>query len=220
MQGLADQEGGFRHRIGGAMREDQFGLDEAAHRVADEIEQASRVRRPRLSGTLRRGLRFAARFGALCALAIRIWSSVRRRRRRGRGPRPSCRPLGAFLALPERRAGLQIIHQELRGLERRLAVLEAVSTSTMFSPGVMRPTRWMTVSRSAASAPSPLGMAHDLGFRHAGIMFERQRRDGLAAFAAAADAGEGDHGADIGAALASAPRSRARCRNRPPGCGW
>ena len=39
MQRFADQEGGLRHRIGGAVREHQFGLDEAADRIADEIEQ-------------------------------------------------------------------------------------------------------------------------------------------------------------------------------------
>ena len=39
MQGFADQEGRFRHRIGRSVREYQLGFDEAAHRVADEIEQ-------------------------------------------------------------------------------------------------------------------------------------------------------------------------------------
>ena len=39
MQGLADQEGGLGHGIGGAVREHELGLDEAAHRIADEIEQ-------------------------------------------------------------------------------------------------------------------------------------------------------------------------------------
>ncbi len=39
MQRGAHQEGGFGHRIGGAVREYQFRLDEPAHRIADEIEQ-------------------------------------------------------------------------------------------------------------------------------------------------------------------------------------
>ena len=39
MQRFAHQKGCFRHRIGGAMREGQFRLAEAACRVADEIEQ-------------------------------------------------------------------------------------------------------------------------------------------------------------------------------------
>ncbi len=39
MQGFADQERGFRHGIGGAVGEHQFGFDEAADRIADEIEQ-------------------------------------------------------------------------------------------------------------------------------------------------------------------------------------
>src|SRR5260221_10596505 len=45
VQRLADQEGGFRHGIGGAVREYQFGLDETADRIADEIEQ-----RPQFAG--------------------------------------------------------------------------------------------------------------------------------------------------------------------------
>ena len=39
MQRFADQEGGLGDRIGGAVREHQLGLDEAADRIADEIEQ-------------------------------------------------------------------------------------------------------------------------------------------------------------------------------------
>ena len=39
MQRLADQEGRFRDGIGGAVRELELGLDEAAHGIADEIEQ-------------------------------------------------------------------------------------------------------------------------------------------------------------------------------------
>src|SRR6185312_16457052 len=45
-------------------------------------------------------------------------------------------------------------------------------------------------------------MPLDFGFRHARIMLERQRRDVVATLAAAADAGERHHRADIGAALA------------------
>ena len=39
MQRGAHEEGGFGHRIGGAVRKYQFGLNKAAHCVADEIEQ-------------------------------------------------------------------------------------------------------------------------------------------------------------------------------------
>ena len=45
MQRLADQEGGFGNRIGGAMREHQLGFDEAADGVADEIEQRQQFAR-------------------------------------------------------------------------------------------------------------------------------------------------------------------------------
>ena len=43
MQRLADQECSLGHRIGGAVREHQFCLDEAAHRIADEIEQRQQL---------------------------------------------------------------------------------------------------------------------------------------------------------------------------------
>ena len=46
-----------------------------------------------------------------------------------------------------------------------------------------------------------VGVAPDLGLRHAGIMLERQRGDRFAVLAAAADAAERDDGADIGAAF-------------------
>ncbi len=39
MQGFADQERRLGDRIGGAVREYQFGFDKAAHRKADEIQQ-------------------------------------------------------------------------------------------------------------------------------------------------------------------------------------
>ena len=58
----------------------------------------------------------------------------------------------------------------------------------------------MTVTPSKRPARFRLlDVALDLGFRHAGIMLERERGDRLARFVAAADAGEGHHRADIGA---------------------
>src|ERR1700733_6242166 len=44
-------------------------------------------------------------------------------------------------------------------------------------------------------------MPHDFGLRHIRIMFQRQRRDRLVAFAAPADAAETHHRADVGAAF-------------------
>src|SRR5262245_53168021 len=61
----------------------------------------------------------------------------------------------------------------------------------------------------AAQRPAALGrldMAADLGLRHAGIVLEREASDRLAILVAAADAGEGNHRADIGAPM----RERAR----------
>src|ERR1700731_867579 len=42
-------------------------------------------------------------------------------------------------------------------------------------------------------------MPRDFGLRHAGIMFKRQRGDGVAVLAVPANAGKADDGADIGA---------------------
>src|SRR5262252_1899200 len=53
---------------------------------------------------------------------------------------------------------------------------------------------------------SRLDVASDLGLRHARIVLEREAGDRLAVLVAAADAGEGDHCADIGASM----RERAR----------
>src|SRR5437899_8732533 len=108
----------------------------------------------------------------------------------------------AFLALPERRVGLEIIHQEFRRFEGCLAmrrrrqhqhdVLAWRDAAEPVNDGepLQRPARQRLV-----------GMAPDLGFRHAGIMLERQRGDRFAVLAAAADAAERDDGADIGAAV-------------------
>ena len=43
MQRLADQECSLGHGIGGAVREHQFCLAEAAHRIADEIKQREQL---------------------------------------------------------------------------------------------------------------------------------------------------------------------------------
>ena len=70
MQRLADQEGGLGKRIGGAVREHQFGLDEAADGKADEIEQRQQFAgsdfwKFRRARSLRRCARLAAGFAAL-----------------------------------------------------------------------------------------------------------------------------------------------------------
>ena len=59
----------------------------------------------------------------------------------------------------------------------------------------------MTVTPSSGQRAARLrDVALDLGFRHAGIMLERERGDRLAGLVAAANAGEGDQRADVGAA--------------------
>jgi hypothetical protein len=84
------------------MREHQSGFDEAAHRIADEIEQRQRRRR-------RRGFQCGATAlgSQLRALAIGIWSArggvvVAMMRIDETGPGR------LFLTLPERRVGFQI----------------------------------------------------------------------------------------------------------------
>ena len=63
-------------------------------------------------------------------------------------------------------------------------------------------------------------MPGDFGLRHAGIMFERQRGDGVVALAAAAYPEKTDHRADILATVRQRGDFLARCRNRLAGCGW
>jgi len=115
----------------------------------------------------------------LARLAIRTWSQ------RAAGcvvvvtRLDPTRAIGTVDTLPERRVGFQVVHQELGGFETRPGdVFEAVTTSTMFSPGVRRPTRCTTripVNRPARHRG--LGVPRDLGLRHTGIVLERQRRD-------------------------------------------
>src|SRR5262249_6064373 len=53
--------------------------------------------------------------------------------------------------------------------------------------------------------PAPLSRLHvarDLGLGHAGVMLERHGRERSTALVAAADAGEGDHRADIATSVA------------------
>ena len=67
----------------------------------------------------------------------------------------------------------------------------------------------MTVTPSERPALVGFGdMPLDLGFGHARIMLKGQRRDRLAGFVAAADAGESDHRANVG----SPARQRSRFR--------
>ena len=109
MQGLADQEGGFRDRIGRAMGKGELRLGEAAHRIADEIDQ-----REQLAAADFRELWRGAAARSLLGMLLPSGSG------------PACGGLvvtgvgldpagagGALFLLPERRAGLEIVHQEL-----------------------------------------------------------------------------------------------------------
>ena len=74
-------------------------------------------------------------------------------------------------------------------------------TSTILSPGFSSPKRWMMRLACKVPAGERLGFdALELGLGHARIVLERHRGDRVAAGLAAHGAGEGDDGADIGAA--------------------
>jgi hypothetical protein len=107
VQGLADQEGGLRDRIGGAVREYESGLRKAAYGVADEIEQGQQFARRDLwapwSSALWLSRAWPSRLGP--ARGGRIVMALRL---------DPAGAAGAFLALPERRIGLEVIHQEFR----------------------------------------------------------------------------------------------------------
>src|SRR6266487_180982 len=108
----------------------------------------------------------------------------------------------ALLALPERRAGFEIIHQELGGREGLLAARgrgrDQHDVVSWLEPPVAMD------DGDAEQRPAALGlgdMPGNLRLRHLRIMLERDRRDRLARLGAAAHAREGDQRADVGALL-------------------
>src|SRR6266700_3148435 len=109
----------------------------------------------------------------------------------------------ALLALPERRAGFEIIHQELGGREGLLAARgrgrDQHDVVSWLEPPVAMD------DGDAEQRPAALGfgdMPGNLRLRHLRIMLERDRRDRLARLGAAAHAREGDQRADVGATIA------------------
>ena len=95
--------------------------------------------------------------------------------------------------------------------------VDATATSTMGSPGTSVPMRWMIVD--AQKRPARLRLvdcARDLAFRHAGIMFERERRQIVVA---AHMAGECHDRADIVRVLRQRRDLGVRRRTRRSGCG-
>src|SRR6185369_17505664 len=127
-----------------------------------------------------------------------------------RPPAPGRRVVGRFRVhpgratglvdlLPERRAGLEEVHEELGRRESRLPMRGGGDH------------QHDVLARGNAAMPMDDGDAHqrpafaglgdvpfDLRFRHARIMLEREGGDRLAMLSSAADAGEGDDRADIG----------------------
>src|SRR5262249_47506188 len=112
----------------------------------------------------------------------------------------ACRKFNLF---PERRTGLEVIHEKLGGGERVLPVGgsgdDEDDVFARLEPAIA------VDDGDAEERPAPLGRLHvarDLGLGHAWVMLKRHGRERGTALVAAADAGEGDHGADIAAAVA------------------
>ena len=140
-------------------------------------------------------------------------------------PRPRgrrCRP--QVLPLPERRPGLQVVHQEFRRLEGGARDGRRRSTTrTMCSPGQDRPKRWMTVTPvSGQRAARLLDDPRELGFRHAGIVLEFQGGEPAALVPAQAREGRRPRRYPLRPSVSDAtPRasksSAARSKSCPPG---
>jgi len=108
------------------------------------------------------------------------------------------RPAGLFLTLPERRAGLEVIHQEFGRFKRRLPVLRGRQHQhDIFAGRDAADTMNHGQAHQRPARHRGLGMPGDFSLRHAGIMFERQRGDGSVVLAVAANAGKTDDGTDI-----------------------
>src|SRR5215472_9489410 len=107
---------------------------------------------------------------------------------------------GLLDLLPERRARLEIVHQEFR---RRESVVP-MRGGGYYQHDVLAGRDAAEAMDDAHAKERPaalrsLDLARDLGLRHGGIVLEGERRDGGAVLLAAADASEGDDGADVGA---------------------
>src|SRR5262249_12074847 len=108
-----------------------------------------------------------------------------------------------FDLFPERRAGLEVAHEELGASASALPVGGGGGD---YADLLARLEPAITLDDGRAEQrPAPLGRRHvarDLGLGHPRVMLERHGRERGTALVAAADAGEGDHGAEIAAAVA------------------
>src|SRR5450432_2035212 len=103
-----------------------------------------------------------------------------------------------FFALPERRVGFEIVHQKFRRLKRRLPMLRGGQHQhDIFAGYDAADAVNDRQSRQRPARHRGIGMPRNFGLGHSWIMFERQCRDRLAAFAAPANPAETDDGADI-----------------------
>jgi hypothetical protein len=116
--------------------------------------------------------------------------------------------------LPERRAGLEIVHEELRGREGVLAMGRRGDDKDYFVPWAQT-TEAMNHAHTS-QRPSLFGFLHmagHLSLRHFWVVLERHGKKRRASLLSPANPGEGDDRADIGAP-ARKPGHLARCIER------
>lgn len=115
------------------------------------------------------------------------------------------RPVGEMLLLPEGRGRLEIIHDEIRRIERGLAMRRGRQYQDDIA--ARRNLAEAVDGGEAADRPALHGdaaYAGDLRLRHAGIVFELEGSEPSALVAA--EPGEGDDGADIAATFGQSRR--------------
>ena len=127
------------------------------------------------------------------------------------------RALGGGLLLPERRLRLQVVHQELAGLERVAAVRRGDHHQHDLVARLQRADAMDHAHAADVEAPARL-VDHrlDRALGHAGVVLELHRRHAGAVVAVAHRADEAGHGADLRSPSRSAATS-APSRSRPAG---
>jgi hypothetical protein len=106
-----------------------------------------------------------------------------------------------FDLFPERRAGFQVVHKELRSSERRFTVSRrSHHEDYVFSRHDTPVSMNNGHAQQGPTVSSLCNVSFDLGFRHAGIMLERKRGYRLVALGASADSGKRRNRADVSSA--------------------
>jgi hypothetical protein len=105
-----------------------------------------------------------------------------------------------FDLFPERRAGFQVVHKELRSSERRFTVgRRRYHEDNVFSRHDTPVSMNNGDAQQGPTADSLCDVSFDLGFGHAGIMLECKRGYWLVVLGASADSGKRHNRADVSA---------------------